>query len=154
MTAKTATKETKTMTDKTSTKTAPAAKTVIASRTVTVKGKTALEAGKAAMAAIDFKGLAKEASAKLKAAKAQKSDKAAPAPKAKATKEREETISDDAKLVVLVKENPRKGKLAAKTFGFMMKCKTVGEWRRMCEEQGGDKGYLHSNIRKGYIAVK
>lgn len=62
-------------------------------------------------------------------------------------------VPGTAVITVLAKENPRRG-LAAKTFGIYKTGKTVAEWRVECAKKGADVGYLHSDIRAGYIAVK
>ncbi len=63
-------------------------------------------------------------------------------------------VPSDAKLTVLAKENPRReGTLGAKTFALYAKAKTVGEFRELCKERGGDAGYLHADIRAGHIKI-
>ncbi len=63
-------------------------------------------------------------------------------------------IPNDAKITVLVKANPRRtGTLAARTFALFYKAKTVGEWRKLCRRTNADVGYIHADIREGYIKV-
>jgi hypothetical protein len=77
-----------------------------------------------------------------------------PAPKeSKKAPGAREIIPGDAKLTVLAKENPRRGDLAAKTFALYSKAKTVGEFRELCKDRGGDAGYLHADIRAGHVKV-
>lgn len=142
---------TKTASKMSSSKPAPKSP-VVAKRTAT--GRTLAEAA----AKLDFKGLAKEAAEKMKAAKAAAPAAApAPAPKAepkKAAKGKREVIPGDAKITVVAKENPRRAGLAAKTFALYKTGMTVAAWRDLCRERNADLGYLHADIRAGYITVK
>jgi hypothetical protein len=55
---------------------------------------------------------------------------------------------------VVAKENPRKiGTLAHKTFALYKTGGTVAEWREACRERDADTGYLHADIRAGYIKI-
>ncbi len=68
---------------------------------------------------------------------------------------RREVIPGDAKITVLAKENPRRpGTLAHKTFAIYKTGMTVAEWRERVAGAGADVGYLHADVRAGFIAAK
>lgn len=66
---------------------------------------------------------------------------------------RDATIPNEARLTVLVKENPKRGKKARAVFDAYLKSKTVGDFRERCRKQKLDAGYLHSDIRRNLIKV-
>jgi hypothetical protein len=81
----------------------------------------------------------------------------APAPKTADKKERtgREVISGDLKITVLAKESPcRLGTTAHRTFALYKTGQTVSEWRTAVAGRDLDAGYLHADIRSGYISVK
>ncbi len=66
---------------------------------------------------------------------------------------RSAVLPADAKLVVLAKENPKRGKNARRIFDLYSKCSTVGEWREAMKKADLDQGYLHGDLRRGLIEV-
>ncbi len=86
---------------------------------------------------------------KAKTKKVSKASKAA-----KKERSREAVVPDDARITVLAKSNPRRaGTLGARTFAAYKTGMTVGEWREVCRSRDLDAGYLHPNLRRGYIKV-
>ncbi len=68
---------------------------------------------------------------------------------------REAVIPDDARIVVVAKQNPRReGSMAFRVFAAYLKARTVGEWREACRSRGLDVGYLHYDLRRGHIRVE
>lgn len=66
---------------------------------------------------------------------------------------RSAAIPAEAKLVVLAKENPKRGKNARRIFDLYSKCATVGAWREAMKREDLDQGYLHGDLRRGLIKV-
>ena len=75
-----------------------------------------------------------------------------PKPKPKAKKPKAKVpISIDAKITVLVKDNPRrKGTAHSKRFGLYQTGETVAEYLK----KGGNRGDLRCDIRDGFVKVK
>lgn len=70
------------------------------------------------------------------------------------TQKRASPIPDSAQLVVVRRENPRRGRMAARVFAAYLRARTVGAWRATCRKARLDMGYLHADLRHGYIRVK
>jgi hypothetical protein len=92
--------------------------------------------------------------AKLPAAAPAPAAKPEPKKTAKKGEAKREVIPGDARITVVSKENPRRaGSLGAKTFALYKTGMTVAEWRDLCRERDADAGYLHADLRNGYIKV-
>ncbi len=75
--------------------------------------------------------------------------------KAPRTVKKEAVIPDDARIIVVAKENPRReGSMAFRVFAAYLKARTVGDWREHCRSHDLDVGYLHYDIRRGHIRVE
>lgn len=116
--------------------------------------KTSTKTAKLAAPADKSKSAAKPAPAAAPAAPQAKPEAAAPASKSKPAAKRD-VIRGDAQITVVAKENPRRvGTLGAKTFALYKTGLTVAEWRELCRARDADAGYLHADIRAGFISVK
>lgn len=81
--------------------------------------------------------------------------KAGPKPKGSAAPKASGGAEDSKVITVLAKENPRRpGSIGARTFDLYKTGMTVGEFKKLCAEKKGDKGYLKPDIAKGIISIK